>query len=175
MINSRLTIGFWRRLAVIVIPLLLAMSIIFTAGNATAANNNFKIGGDATTYSTDANPKAKPCTAKDIGGGSFLYLPHWWEYMKTFQVDTLNQCQPVFDFPTSLLPIGLAILDILLRIAGFAAVVAIILCGIKYILAQGNSEQAASARRALFNALIGLGIAFAAAALVTFAGKYLAR
>ena len=74
-----------------------------------------------------------------------------------------------------MLPIGLAVLDILLRVAGFAAVIAIIMAGITYILAQGNSEKAGAARNALFNALIGMGIAFTASALVAFAGKYLAR
>lgn len=69
----------------------------------------------------------------------------------------------------------MAILDMLLRIAGFAAVIGILISGITYILAQGNPEKAAGARKALYNALIGLAIAFTAALIVAFVGRNLTQ
>lgn len=105
----------------------------------------------------------------------FLIFPPWWEYMTSFKLDTLGQCVPDPRFPDSILPISLAVLDMLLRLGGFVAVAMVILSGIQYILAQGNSEKSASARRTLYNALIGLGIAFTATLIVAFAGNYLAR
>lgn len=120
---------------------------------------------------------AKTCNKpSDVGGGNFLgVLPHWWEYMSTFKFDALGQCVPNPSFPTSLFPVGLAVLDMLLRIAGFAAVIAIMISGIQYIAAQGNPEKAASARKSLYNALIGLGIAFTATLFVAFVGNRLTK
>lgn len=112
---------------------------------------------------------------KNVPGSNFLLLPHWWEYMNKFQYDTLGQCQPVFNFPSGIFPVGLALLDILLRLAGFVAIIAIIAAGVQYIFAQGNSEKAAAARKGIYNALIGLGIVFTATLLVTFVGKSLAK
>ncbi len=115
------------------------------------------------------------CDKSQVGGGDFFFLPHWWEYMTTFRWDTLGQCVPSVAFPTSVFPISLAVLDMLLRIAGFAAVIAIMISGIQYIAAQGNPEKAASARKMLYNALIGLGIAFTATLFVTFIGNNLTK
>lgn len=113
------------------------------------------------------------CSINDVGGGNFLFLPHWWEYVSKFQYDSLGQCQPVLHFPNGIFPVGLALLDILLRVAGFAAVIAIIAAGVQYIFAQGNSEKAGAARKGVYNALIGLGIVFTATLVVTFIGKSL--
>lgn len=110
-----------------------------------------------------------------LNQNSFFFLPHWWQYMPSFKVDALYQCVPNLNFPSSVLPVGLAVLDMLLRLAGFAAVIAIMISGIQYIAAQGNPEKAASARKMLYNALIGLGIAFTATLFVAFIGNNLAR
>lgn len=110
------------------------------------------------------------CNASDVEKGSFFGLPPWWEYVKNFRVDGLGQCVPDYSFPGDLFGIGFAIVDILLRLAGFLAVVAIILAGIKYIIAVGNPEKIRSARRSLVNALIGLAIALIAIGIVKFIG-----
>ncbi|KKU20149.1 MAG: hypothetical protein UX30_C0003G0024 [Candidatus Saccharibacteria bacterium GW2011_GWA2_46_10] len=126
-------------------------------------------------------PAGKPggaCTADQLAKlneNSFFFLPHWWQYMNTFKVDALNQCVPYVTFPTSVFPVGLAVLDMLLRIAGFAAVIMIMVAGIQYIAAQGNPEKAASARKGIYNALIGLGIAFTATLFVAFIGNSLTK
>ena len=122
-------------------------------------------------------PAGKPggaCTADQLAKlneNTFFFLPHWWQYISTFKVDALNQCMPYMTFPTSVFPVGLAVLDMLLRIAGFVAVIGIMISGISYIFAQGNPEKAASARKSLYNALIGLGVAFTATLVVAFIGR----
>jgi len=59
-------------------------------------------------------------------------------------------------------------------LAGFVAVVAIIIAGVRYMGAGGNPEKAASARKGLYNGLLGLVIALTATAIVAFIGNSLA-
>jgi hypothetical protein len=105
---------------------------------------------------------------------TFFFLPNWWEYLGG-QVDGLGQCGPVVAFPNGLLPIGLAVLDMLLRLAGFAAVVSIIIAGAQHLFTDGNPEKAAAARKRLYNSLIGLAIALTATGLVTFIGGQIGK
>jgi len=107
---------------------------------------------------------------KDVKGGSFFGLPPWWEYVGKVKVDGLGQCMPDYSFPGDVMSIGLAAIDILLTLAGFLAVFAVIMAGIRYIIATGNPEKIRSARRGLTNALIGLVIALIAISLVKFIG-----
>lgn len=117
------------------------------------------------------------CSANDMAnsGVTFFFLPHWWEFVPKFQYDTLLQCQPALNFPSSIFPVGLAVIDILLRVAGFAAVIAVMISGVMYMTGQGNPERGSAARKALFNSLIGLGIVFTATLAVTFIGNQLAH
>lgn len=115
---------------------------------------------------------AVACGAKQ----SFFFIPPWWEYLDV-KSDDVGGCKFFvngFQF-SDVLAVGLAILDILLRIGGFVAIVSIIWSGINYITTQGNAEKAAAARKRLYNALIGLAIVFVATALVTFMGHSLAK
>lgn len=105
----------------------------------------------------------------------FFFLPPWWEYLGNGSVDALGQCQPVFIFPDDTVLVGLAVLDMLLRIAGFAAVVALIISGVEHLFSGGNAEKAAQARSRIWNSIIGLAIAMTAAAIVTFVGKELVK
>lgn len=70
-----------------------------------------------------------------------------------------------------LLLIALSIIDILLRVAALAAVVFVIIGGIKYTTSQGSPDGTKSALNTILNALIGLVIAMAATALVMFIGN----
>jgi hypothetical protein len=117
-----------------------------------------------------AAAKARPaCTLKD---SPFFGLPHWWQYLPT-QVDELGHCSPVVTFPDDLLAIGLAITNILLRIAGLAAVISIVIAGISLITAVGATDKITAARKRIQNALIGLGIVLVSAAVVSFIGNSL--
>jgi hypothetical protein len=106
---------------------------------------------------------------------TFLFLPPWWEYIPSGSVDPLGQCSPNFVFPGDIWLVGLAVLDMLLRLAGFAAVISIIIAGFQYQFTGGSADKAAAARRRIINSLLGLAIALIAAAIVTFVGNQLAK
>lgn len=107
-----------------------------------------------------------------LDGGSFFGIPHWWEYLKG-RGDQIGNCSPDFKFPQDIWLIGLAVIDILLFVAGIIAVVMIIIAGINYITSMGSSDKAVSARKKITNALIGLGVVIIASAVVSFIGKSL--
>ncbi len=102
----------------------------------------------------------------------FFGLRPWFHYLKTD-----DQCN-VIDFqflPTDgksdLLLILLAVVDDLLRIAGFVAIGFIIYGGLLYVTSQGSPEQTQKAQQTIQNALIGLGVAVVAIATVSFFGS----
>jgi hypothetical protein len=109
------------------------------------------------------------CTPR---GGSFFFLPHWWQYVGG-KVDSTGTCAVNFNFPDDIWLVGLSIIDMLLVIAGFVAVASIIIAGGQLILSEGSPEKATNARNRLINSLVGLAIAAGAAALVGFIGAYI--
>lgn len=110
----------------------------------------------------------EPCT---ITAHKFFFLPPWWEYLEG--VDTGLTCAPKFTFPSDILPVGLAIIDMLLRVAGLVAIVSIIIAGVAYITAGGDVQKTASARKRIYNALIGLAVVAVASGFVAFIGNKL--
>lgn len=83
-------------------------------------------------------------------------------------------CQfPNFHFPGSLALIGLAVVDMLLRVAGLIAIGFIFYGAIGFITSQGNPEDAAKARGTAIDALVGLAITMVAIVFVQFVGKSL--
>jgi hypothetical protein len=104
----------------------------------------------------------------------FIFDP-WWKYLSS-QQDALGKCVPNVDFinhPSNLWLIGLSILDMLLRLAGFLAVISIMVAGIELVRSEGSTEKATNARQRLLNSLLGLAVAAGATALVTFVGNTL--
>jgi len=101
--------------------------------------------------------------------GSFFFFPHWWKYLNTSVVN--GQCQINFNFPSDIWLVALAITEMLLRFAGLAAIISIIIAGVTYIASGGNPENAAKARRRIYNSLIGLAIVFVASGVVGFLGS----
>jgi hypothetical protein len=104
---------------------------------------------------------------------TFFFLPSWWEYLSGKQ-DAFGSCIPNVDLvshPSNLWLIGLAILDILIRVAGFIAVLSIIIAGLELIRSEGSSEKALNARQRLINSLLGLALAAGATGLVVFVGN----
>ncbi len=69
----------------------------------------------------------------------------------------------------------LAIVEIALRIAGMAAVGFIIYGGFNFLISQGDPQKAASARRSIVNALIGLVISAIAVFIVQLLAKNLLK
>jgi len=109
-----------------------------------------------------------PCPSSN----SFFGLPHWWKYLG-HETDALGRCSPTFKFPDDTLAVALAVIDILLRLAGIAAVISIIIAGIGYITAAGSADKITSSRKRIVNSLIGLAVVLVASAAVSFIGNSL--
>lgn len=103
--------------------------------------------------------------------GTFFGLPPWNQYINGGACDEpeLNTPQELFNAAPL---IGLALLDILLRIAGVAAVFFIIYGGIQYITSQGG-DGVKNGQATIINALVGLIIAMISVAFVSFLGRSL--
>jgi type IV secretory pathway VirB2 component (pilin) len=106
---------------------------------------------------------------------TFFIFESWWKYLGGVR-DPLGNCVPNIDLvnhPSNIWLIGLAILDMLLRLAGFVAVLSIIIAGIELVRSEGSTEKATNARQRLVNSLLGLALAAGATALVAFVGHTL--
>jgi hypothetical protein len=108
-----------------------------------------------------------------VGGGGFFGFPHWWKYLNTQTEVQTGKCVPVFVFPGDTWAVGLAVIDMLLHLAGIVAVVSIIVAGIGYITAGGSPDKITASRKRIVNSLIGLGIVLSAAAVISFIGNQL--
>ncbi len=105
--------------------------------------------------------------ARSCDGG---LIPTWYKHLKT---DSTTCEITDFTFPNDLPPIILAIVEILLRIGVFAAVGFVIYGGFMYMTSQGEPDKAASARKTIVNAVVGLVIGLLATAVVSFIGRQL--
>jgi Type IV secretion system pilin len=112
-----------------------------------------------------------PCELSD----NFLGIPTWYKYLDK-ETDSTGKCNVVLsggdteEKANSALPIGLALLEATLRLAGLVAVVMVFWGGFKYITSQGNPDSAKGARTTVINAIIGLVIVIVSTSLVTFIG-----
>ncbi len=137
-------------------------------------------------------PSAK---AIDCSSRSLLGVPTWYKYLEVKAVEASNGeeiCQVVgpcvdkesgqpvsnCDGTTTRLNVAIvtqrvaiAVLDILLRIAGIVAFVFIVVAGFKFVLSEGDTNKAKDARNTALNAAIGLGIAIVATGIVSFVGR----
>lgn len=104
-------------------------------------------------------------------GGSFLGFPTWYKYLDGEIVG--GKCSVVFDFPNDIGTVLLAIVEILLRIAGLIAVVFVIIGGARYLTSQGEPENTKAALHTIINSLIGLVISLFAVIVVGFIARRL--
>ena len=104
-------------------------------------------------------------------GHSFFFFPNWWEFLPEPSPST--GCVVTFLFPGHILPVSLAIVDMLLRLAGLVAIISIIAAGVIYMTAGGQYEKTAAAKTRIYNSLIGLAIVAVAAGVVAFIGNSL--
>lgn len=112
--------------------------------------------------------------------GSFLNFPTWYEYLEVGNkgddpcaIIGPTEANGEFSFPKALPRIALAIVEIMLRVAGMVAVVFTIVGGFKYMTSQGEPDATKKAQGTVVNALIGLAIAMLATAIVGFVGSKL--
>lgn len=102
----------------------------------------------------------------------FLNFPTWYKYLKP-NFDG-GECKLTFAFPGDTGKVLLAVVEILLRVAGLVAVGFVIYGGFQYMLYQGDKnyqgipEKANAARSTIINALIGVVITTVATVAVTF-------
>jgi hypothetical protein len=107
---------------------------------------------------------------------TFLGLPAWYKYLDVGEQDG-DPCAIIgptkdgtqdFDMLAALPLIGLAIVEILTRIAAIISVGFVMYGGFRYITSQGEPENTKSARQTIINSLIGLVISLIATGLVAF-------
>ena len=107
---------------------------------------------------------------------SFFGIPPWYQYFPVVERGGICEVQISFtkngavDF-SSILLVGLGLMDILLRAAALVAAGFIIYAGLQYVTAQGEPDKAKRALGTIINALVGLGITIGAAAIVSFVGN----
>lgn len=108
---------------------------------------------------------AEPCQPSQ----SILGFPTWYEHLEGEVVQ--GKCRPIINASKDTLPIGLAIFEIALTLAGLVAVAMVFVGSFKFVLAIGESEKASAARKTVTNALIGLVITLVAVRAVSFVAE----
>ena len=113
--------------------------------------------------------------AATCGGGDFLGFPKWYKYLPgvTTTVNNVKLCSPQLTKLSDIWLIVAAIIEVLVRVAGMAAVVFVIYGAISYITSQGEPDKTAKARDTIVNALIGLAIAITAASIIGYLAGHL--
>lgn len=107
---------------------------------------------------------------------NFFGFPTWYKYITLVKNPATGRCEIPDNFGIQDVPlIGLALVDIALRIAALAAVGYVIYGGVQFVIAQGEADKTKKARQTIINALAGLVIALFAASIVSFVGVRLGR
>lgn len=102
---------------------------------------------------------------------NFFNFPAWYEYITLTHNSVTDRCEVPDNFGVQDFPlVGLALVDIALRVAALAAVAYVIWGGIQFVIAQGEPDKTKKARQTVINALIGLVISILAAGIVAFIG-----
>jgi hypothetical protein len=160
-----------RRLNVWLVSLLLVLSIgiatlpgrVTHAQSAQSDNGVLTVPSENTAAAQDAAACGRDKT--------FFGLPVWYKYLKVenLSVDTtLKNCRFVIEDSTDYWLIGLAVIEMLLRLVGILAVGFVIYGGFRYLISQGEPDNTKKALQTIINALIGAAIAVIASAVVSF-------
>jgi hypothetical protein len=113
---------------------------------------------------------ASACQTRAKDGMSFLFqFPTWYKYLE------LNSNCEVADFkvPGDIWLVAIAVVEILLRVAGLVAFGFTVWGGFKYVMSRGNPSEASKARQTIIDAIIGIAITTIATVLVAYIGKAL--
>ncbi len=125
-----------------------------------------------------AQAEPVPCKFPDSG---FFGIPTWYQYLTGVEVLTYNPltnaentiCSPHLNGVGDFWLVGLAIIDILLRVIGIVVVGWIIWGGLQYLTSQGEPDRTKRAKDTVLNAFIGLVITMTAVVLIRFlAGQF---
>ena len=123
-------------------------------------------------------PKVQAAVAPGCDKSSaFLGLPVWYKYLNVEPEDKdpcaitgPKNAEGGLDIQKAIPRVGLAVVEILLRIAGMVAVAFVIYGGFKFVTSQGEPEAYKTAQRTIINALIGVAISVLAVTIVSVIG-----
>ncbi len=106
---------------------------------------------------------------------SFFGIPTWYKYLES-ETDLVDpsKCVPKIDLtknPQELLLIGLAVIDMLLYLAGILAVGYIMYGAFLYMTSEGQPDRTGAAKSTILNAVIGLVVVLLAITIVGFVGS----
>ncbi|MDQ3064755.1 MAG: pilin [bacterium] len=111
------------------------------------------------------------------GSGSLLGLPTWYKYLDIGGPNCDIIGPPAADSTSDNIKIdweqasgriGLAVVEILMRLVAIIAVGYVIYGGFKFITSQGEPDSAKAARQTIINGMIGLVISLLATGIVRF-------
>lgn len=97
---------------------------------------------------------------------SIAILPTWYKYLD-FDKNCDVVVAPGEGAKTAVL-VGLAIIEMLLVVAGVIAVIMVMIGGFKYVISQGEPEKIGNAKMTIINALLGAVIAIIASQVVAY-------
>lgn len=104
--------------------------------------------------------------------GEFFGLPPWYKYLDR-DPSVQGRCSISFDFPEDIGAVLFAVAEIMLRVGALVAIGFVVYGGVLYMVSRGEPEKTREARNTVVNAIIGLVIAVASTALVTYiAGRF---
>lgn len=118
----------------------------------------------------DECPTASGAGAPCDTDGSVLGMPTWYKYLPG-TTDVGGKCRPYIENSADTLPIGIAVLEIMLRFAGILAAGFVTVGAFKYITSQGEPDAAKGAKSTIINAIIGLILTILATGIVSFIGN----
>lgn len=108
---------------------------------------------------------------------SFLGFPTWYKYLQS-SIDDKENCVfhnlDLTNTPNAAAKILLAIVEILLRIAGIVSVIFVIWGGFIYMTSQGQPDRLKVGQSTILNALIGVIISVLAVVIVNVVGGSIA-
>lgn len=135
-----------------------------------AVSSSFNTKVYAQTEAPKAAAKGENCNPAD----DLLGFPTWYEYLPcdstgkpSFNPDKTGK----FFNPQGVLLIVMAIIDILMRLAGILAVVFVVVGGIKYTTSQGSPESVQNAKNTIIYAVVGLILTIVASGIVSFIAR----
>lgn len=115
-----------------------------------------------------AQPPGNSGPVEEADGNILGIIPTWYKYLDGEVIS--GKCRPIINEPADALPIGLAILELMMTLGGLVAVVMIFIGAFKYILSQGEPDKAKGAQNTVINAVVGLVIVIVATRIVSFIG-----
>lgn len=111
--------------------------------------------------------------------GTFLGFPTWYKYLNPEFVEASGtrpaECKLTFNPPGDLAKVGLAVVEILLRVIALVAGGFVIVGGFKYLTSQGEPDRVNAAKQTILNALIGLTITIVSTAIVGLIARGISR